>query len=152
MEWKFHVIGAFLAFVGIGLFMPMTVPLAFGSLVTLSFFSMAPDVDHPKSLVRKVAFILLLYLLVAFMILQAATGAFEKVVMISISGFVAYYFYKHLPFTHRGKKSLHRWRYALVSFLGITIAFAAVGVSLVLGLFAIIGYGLHLILDRVWEF
>jgi hypothetical protein len=152
MEWKFHVLGAFLVYIFMGLILPMTIPMAMGSLLTLSFFSMAPDVDHPKSVMRKVAFILLMYFLVVFVILQAATGSFEKVVMISAASFASYYFYKNLPLTHRGKRSLHRWRYTIITTLGFSLALAASGVTVVLGIFAAIGYALHLALDKIKEF
>ncbi len=116
------------------------------------FFSLFPDIDHPRSIIRKSSSVLIFYFAVLMIFLYLNVGIFEKVILSGISAVLTYYLYKKLPLHHRGPKSLHRWRYALVLSFAFSIIFFFLSVEITLALFVLFGYGLHLSLDKVREF
>ena len=152
MDWKLHVLVSFLAYfliVSLFRFQPL---YSVQALLVLVFFSMLPDVDHPKSVIRKVVFIIIFYLMMLFVVIELAIDIPTKTAIMLIYVAITYYFYKNLPLSHRGKRSLHLWRYPFI-FAGLFLVFSvAAGMNISLCLFVLIGYGLHLLSDRIRDF
>jgi len=151
MDWKLHMILSFIIYFMIILVFQFSLAYSVQALLILIFSSLLPDLDHPKSIIRGIVFAMIFYLLMLFVIIQNLDIGM-KILTIFILLVLVYYSYKHLPLKHRGKRSLHLWRYPLlftaVSFLLFTIA--NINISLIL--FILIGYGSHLLADKIKKF
>ncbi len=75
-----------------------------------------------------------------------------KILTIVILLILTYYSYKHLPLKHRGKHSLHLWRYPFLFTAVFSVLFAIANINISLILFILIGYGSHLFADRIKKF
>jgi hypothetical protein len=152
MDWKLHVILSFLLYFLIISFFQFSVSYSVQSFLILVFFSLFPDIDHRKSMIRKAVFILVFYLMVLFVFIGMNLDAGMKILIVLILSVLTYYLYKFLPLKHRGKRSLHLWRYFFVSLMLFTVLFALANINISLTLFIIVGYGSHLISDKIREF
>ncbi len=152
MDWKLHVISSLVIFVAVSLVFPLGIPLSAASLLAFLFFSLFPDIDHPKSLIRKITFFLLFYFLAFFVAVCLVAGFPEKIVIISISSLLTYFLYKKIPLHHRGRRSLHRWRHAVLLLIVFSAISVFLNISLIFSLFVLLGYSSHLLFDRIREF
>ncbi len=152
MDWKLHVILSLFLYFLIISFSQFSLIYSVQALLILVFSSLLPDLDHPKSMIRKITFILVFYLMMLFIIIELAMDVGTKALIIIIILILAYYIYKNLPLKHRGKRSLHLWRYCFL-FGGISlILFALANINITFALFIIVGYASHLISDRIRKF
>ena len=152
MDWKLHaILSLFLYFVIISIFQ-FSLAYSVQALSILVFSSLLPDIDHPKSVIRKIVFIIIFYLMILFVVLELPIGMEMKILIMIITLILTYYFYRNIPLKHRGPRSLHRWRYVVVfpiiSFPLLLLA----NINITLSLFIIVGYGSHLISDKIKEF
>ncbi len=152
MDWKIHTISSFTVYFLIMIIFAFSVPFAAAGLLVMLFFSMFPDIDHPKSMIRKASTVIIFYFAELFVFLCLRTGIMEKLLVSGAVAVLTYYLYKNLPVHHRGSKSLHRWRYAIILTPAIALAFIAAGLDAFLAAFVLIGYGLHLLLDKIRDF
>ncbi|NIO22554.1 MAG: hypothetical protein GTN38_00820 [Candidatus Aenigmarchaeota archaeon] len=151
MDWKLHLILSFILYFAIILISPLSLAYSVQALIILIFSSLLPDLDHPKSLIRIAIFAVVFYLLMVFVIIQDL--ALEvKILTIVILLILTYYSYKHLPLKHRGKHSLHLWRYPFLFTAVFSVLFAIANINISLILFILIGYGSHLFADRIKKF
>ncbi|MBN2042319.1 MAG: metal-dependent hydrolase [Candidatus Aenigmarchaeota archaeon] len=151
MDWKIHTISSFLVYFVIILLFAFSFEFAVVSFLVLLFFSLFPDIDHPRSFIRKSVSMLIFYFAVLLIFLYLGVGIFEKVILSGITATLTYYLYRKLPLHHRGPKSLHRWRYALILSAALSLVFLFTNIEITLALFVLFGYGLHLSLDKVRE-
>jgi len=107
--------------------------------------------DHPKSMIRKLVFVAALYLFILFVVVEMTADIGIKVIVMSVILMLTYYFFRNIPLKHRGKRSLHLWRYVFISGSLSSVFFALADINISLALFIIIGYGSHLIADKVFE-
>jgi len=151
MDWKLHIIFSFfLYFLIISLF-PLTLIYSLQALFLLLFSSLLPDLDHPKSVIRGVIFIITFYFLVLFVMIQKFDFEIKVMVLIMVL-FLLYYFYRNIPLKHRGRKSLHLWRHCFL-FTGIFfVLFSIENINISLTSFIFIGYGSHLLADGIKKF
>jgi hypothetical protein len=152
MDWKMHMIAPLFVYIFAMLVFQMPVLYAVQALTLILFASFLPDLDHPKALVRKATFIIIFYLMVFAVTAEMAAELWLKFVVITIMLVLTRYAYKHLPVKHRGKKSLHLWRYAFVLPTVFAFVFVVANINITLVLFTIAGYGTHLALDKINKF
>ena len=151
MDWKLHIILSLILYFVIVSFFPFPLSYSIPALLLLIFSSLFPDLDHPKSLVRKVVFILTFYFLAIYIFLEMPVDFGIKILTLSIISILSLYVYKNLPLRHRGKRSLHLWRYC-PAFAGcFTVLFALANINISFTLFIIVGYASHLIADGIRE-
>jgi|GEM_PF-1615938 len=152
MDWKLHMIFSFAIYFVIILLFPSTLMYSIHALIILVFSSLLPDLDHPKSVIRVVIFAAVFYLLMLFVILQETLDFWTKILTIVILFVLVYYSYKKIPLRHRGKRSLHLWRYLPLSVAASLVLFTFANINISLILFIVIGYGSHLLSDRIKKF
>ena len=84
-----------------------------------------------------------------FVIFQLVADVQTKITVIAMVAVLAYTGHKHIPISHRGKRSLHRWgvlvMVAMIS--AVLLALAKINISLVS--FIIVGYASHLLADKI---
>ena len=131
---------------------PLSIYYSIQALIILIFSSLLPDLDHPKSMIRVVIFALIFYLIILFVILQETLDFWIKILTITILLVLVYYSYRNIPLRHRGKRSLHLWRYFLLSIAVSLVLFTIANINISLILFILIGYGSHLLADRIKKF
>ena len=152
MDWKLHVIlSLFLYFLIISVFQ-FPFPYSITAFILLIFSSLLPDLDHPKSKIRKAIFLLLFYFMTLFVVIELNVDLGMKILILMITLILTYYLYKFLPLKHRGKRSLHLWRYVFISPLLSLVLFAFANINISFALFIIVGYGSHLISDKIRKF
>jgi inner membrane protein len=152
MDWKLHILFSFILYFLISLFFHFSIAYGISAFLVLIFSSLLPDIDHPKSLIRAVVFSLMFYVLAIFVVLEVSSGILVKIVLLAIILVLTYAGYKKLPLRHRGRKSLHQWRFFVV-FSGVCIILFSLGnIDLTLDFFFSLGYGSHLILDKIRKF
>lgn len=152
MDWKLHALTSFFIYFVIVTFFRLPFIYSLQGLFVFVFASLLPDVDHPKSVIRKIVFIMVFYLMILSVVLGLGVSAEIKAVIMVIILVLTYYFYKNIPIRHRGRRSLHLWRYPFI-LMGIFLAlsiFLETNISLVF--FIIAGYGVHLVSDGVSDF
>jgi hypothetical protein len=152
MDWKLHLISSLFIYLIIIIIFPLPPYYSIQALIILTFSSLLPDLDHPKSMIRIVIFSLIFYLLMLFVILQETLNHWIKILTIVILLILVYYTYKYLPLRHRGKRSLHLWRYFLLSIAVSLVFFTIANINISLSLFILIGYGSHLLADKIKKF
>jgi len=152
MDWKMHMIAPLFIYIFAILIFRFPLLYAVQALMLILFSSFLPDLDHPRSLVRKATFIIIFYLMVFAVTADISTELWLKFVVITIMLVLIRYVYRHLPVKHRGKKSLHLWRYAFIFPTIFAFVFAAASINITLVLFIIVGYGTHLALDKINKF
>lgn len=152
MDWKLHAILSLLLYFLIISFLQFPPVYSVQALVILLFASLLPDIDHPKSVVRKISFLMVFYALILFITLGMEIDIGMKAVILAMSLGITYYLFRKLPLKHRGRRSLHLWRYPFV-FSGLSLVlFSMANINISLSLFIIIGYSSHLISDRIKKF
>jgi len=152
MDWKTHMMVPLFIYIAITLVFRFDILYSVQALFLLLFAAFLPDIDHPRSLVRKVAFILVFYIMVFAVTVDVSIDMLLKFAIITCMLVLARYAYKHLPIKHRGKHSLHLWRYCLVLPSIFAFAFIVASINISLILFIIVGYGSHLAVDRIDKF
>lgn len=152
MDWKLHVILSFFFYFLIISVFHFPLSYSITALILLMFSSLLPDLDHPKSMIRKAVFFLVFYFLALFIVIGLNLTLEMKILILIIILILTYYLYKFLPLKHRGKRSLHLWRYVFISPLLSLILFALANINISLILFIIIGYGSHLVSDNIRKF
>jgi hypothetical protein len=152
MDWKLHLISSLFIYLIIIIVLPLPLLYSIQALILITFSSLLPDLDHPKSIIRVVIFSSIFYLLMMFIILQETLDTWTKIITIVILLILVYYSYKKLPLKHRGKRSLHLWRYFLLSTAVSLVLFTIANINISLSLFILIGYGSHLLADRIKKF
>jgi hypothetical protein len=151
MDWKLHLILSFAIYLLIIIFFAFPVDYSLSALLLIVFSSLLPDLDHPKSIIRIVIFAMIFYILMIFVIIQDLTLE-VKILTIVILLILVYYSYKYLPLKHRGKRSLHLWRYPIIFAAVSLVLFTAANINISLSLFILIGYGSHLLADGIKKF
>ena len=152
MDWKMHMMIPLFIYIGIMLAFQLSLVYALQALFLLLFSAFLPDLDHPKSVMRKVSFILIFYLMVFAVTASLQIDLLTKFIVITMLLVLASYFYKRLPLRHRGKRSLHLWRYFLVFPSIFGLFFVAANINITLVIFTIIGFGSHLAIDKISKF
>jgi len=114
MDWKLHTMIAFLLYFLIISFFNFSLIYSIQAIVILIFSSLFPDIDHPKSIIRKIVFIIAFYLMILFVVIEMNADVWMKTIVMFIILILTYYMYRHLPLRHRGKRSLHLWRYPFI--------------------------------------
>ena len=113
--------------------------------------ALLPDLDHPRSLMRNVLgmFCSLLVGLIFFVSMETAleTRLASSVIMFLI----VFILFRRLPLSHRGRRSLHKWKLGILVFLLCAGIFLLTGLNIYLSSFMLIGYWLHLGLDRLYK-
>jgi len=152
MDWKTHMMVPLFIYIAITLFFQFPFFYSLQALFLLLFSAFLPDLDHPKSKMRKATFIIIFYLMVFAVTANMMIEIWIKFLVITIMLVLAHYFYKRLPLKHRGKRSFHLWRYFFVfpSVFGLFFVAANINISLVI--FTIIGFGSHLAIDKIRKF
>ncbi len=98
-----------------------------------------------------VTFVITFYFLALFVMMQEFDLEMKLVVLIMVL-VLLYYSYRNIPLKHRGKKSLHLWRYCFL-FAGIFFVFFSIeNINISLTSFIFIGYGSHLLADGIRKF
>jgi hypothetical protein len=152
MDWKMHMMIPLFIYIGIMLVFQMPVVYALQALFLLLFTAFLPDLDHPKSVMRRISFIVIFYLMVFAVTANLQIDMLTKFIVITILLVLANYFYKRLPLKHRGKHSFHLWRYFCVFPSVFGLAFVAANINISLVIFTIIGFGSHLAADKINKF
>ena len=122
------------------------------ALTLLMLSSLLPDIDHPKSKIRKAIFLLVFYLMALFVVIELNVDLGMKILVLMVILILTYYLYKNIPLKHRGKRSLHLWRYCFLFTALSAIIFAVANINISFALFILIGYGSHLISDKIRKF
>ncbi len=152
MDWKSHMLVPLFVYIAALLIFQLPAIFAIQALFLLLFSSFLPDLDHPKSVMRKATFIIIFYLMVFAVTAEISIDLWMKFMIITIMLVLAHYFYKHLPLKHRGKRSFHLWRYFFVLPTVFAFLFVVTGVSISLVWFVFAGFGLHLAVDKIRKF
>jgi len=152
MDWKSHMLVPLFVYIAALLIFQLPPMYAVQALFILLFSSFIPDLDHPKSVMRKVTFIITFYVMVFAITAEMSIDIWMKFLTITIMLVLVNYAYRHLPLKHRGKRSFHLWRYFFVFPTLFALAFAAAGISISLVWFAFAGFGLHLAVDKIRKF
>ena len=152
MDWKMHMIVPLFVYIAVILVFQLQIVYSLQALSLLLFFSFLPDMDHPKSVMRKATFIIIFYVMVFAVTASISIEMWLKFLIITIMLVLAYQLYKHLPLKHRGKRSFHLWRYFFVFPSMLALVFVAAGISISLAAFAAIGFGLHMAVDKISKF
>ncbi len=152
MDWKFHAIFSFFLYAVVITLFGFPAGFSFSGFVLLVFSSMLPDVDSKKSVIRKIVFALLFYTATIFVWFSINTDAYTKMTLTAIFAVLSYVCYVKIPLRHRGKKSLHLWRYFVVISAASFILFFFSGMNPYYAFFISIGYGSHLVADKIKKF
>ncbi len=94
---------------------------------------------------------MIFYLLMIFVVIQDLASE-VKILTIVILLILVYYSYKNIPLKHRGKRSLHLWRYPILFTTISAVLFSVANINISLILFILIGYGSHLLADKIKKF
>lgn len=148
-DWKAHVIATLLVYALIIWIFPTSPEFGLLALMVFLFFGVLPDLDHPKSLVRQLLTVFCALLLSVAVFIRASEGLELRLASSLIVFALVFLLFRYLPLSHRGKRSLHKWGIGLGLFLVCVVLFLALGLSPYLSLFALLGYWLHLGLDRL---
>lgn len=151
MDWKLHLIFSFVIFFLITLVFRFPFDYSVAAFLLIIFSSLLPDLDHPKSIIRLIVFAVIFYLLMLFVIIQDFNLEI-KILTIAMLLILAYYSYRHLPLKHRGRRSLHLWRYCFLATAVSFVLFTIANINISLTLFILIGYGSHLLADKIKKF
>ena len=149
MDWKLHTLLSFLLYFLIISIFHFSLTYSIQALLILIFSSLLPDIDHPKSVIRKIIFLLVFYFMMLFVVIEMSLGIEMKILIMMITIILTYYFYKNIPLKHRGKRSLHLWRYCFILGGISLILFTLANINTSLTLFIIVGYASHLISDKI---
>jgi hypothetical protein len=152
MDWKSHMLVPLFVYIAVILLLQPSIEFSLQALFLLLFSSFFPDLDHPKSVMRKMTFIIVFYLMVFAVTVNIAVELWLKFVIITIMLVLASHLYRHLPLKHRGKRSFHLWRYFFIFPTIFIFAFVVAGLSIQLVAFVFAGYGLHLAVDKKRKF
>lgn len=152
MDWKMHMMIPLFLYIAIILVFQFQLLYSLQALSLLIFSSFLPDLDHPRSLVRKATFIIIFYLMIFAVTIEISIDMWIKFLIITIMLILTNYFYKHLPLKHRGKRSFHLWRYCFIFPTVFAFLFVVAGIGISLVTFIVIGFGLHLALDKIGKF
>jgi len=152
MDWKLHLLTSFLVYFGLMLFFRFPSDYGVAAFILLALSSLLPDVDHPKSIIRGIIFAIIFYLFMLFVVMQSSIDLQMKILVIVIMLILTYYSYRNIPLKHRGRRSLHLWRYSFVSTGISAVIFRMANINISLVLFIFIGYALHLLVDKIKKF
>ncbi len=152
MDWKMHMLIPLFIYIAALLIFQFPLMYALQALLLLLFSSFLPDLDHPKSVMRKATFVVIFYAMVFAVTASFAIDIWLKFLIITIMLVLARHFYKHLPLKHRGKRSFHLWRYFFVFPSVFALAFVPAGISISLAAFIAAGFGSHLAADKIAKF
>ena len=152
MDWKLHLIVPLAIFSIMLMLFSFSLGFSVAALITILFASLLPDLDYPKSFIRSVILSSLFFLILWFVLIYVPAGFLEKIAIIAISFILIYAAHYSLPLKHRGKKSLHQWRLAFIFSAAFLIILVISQMNLTLSLFFLLGYGIHLLLDRIRKF
>lgn len=152
MDWKMHMMIPLFIYIGIMLIFQLSLVYALQALFLLLFTAFLPDLDHPKSVMRRISFIVIFYLMVFAVTANLQIDMLTKFIVITMLLVLSNYFYKRLPLKHRGKHSFHLWRYFFVFPSIFGLAFVAANINISLVIFTIIGFGSHLAADKINKF
>lgn len=147
-----HMMVPLFFYIAVILIFQLQLLYALQALSLLIFSSFLPDLDHPRSHVRKATFIIIFYLMIFAVTLNISINIWIKFLIITIMLILTNYIYKHLPLKHRGKRSFHLWRYVFVFPTIFAFLFVFAGVSVSLAAFIVAGLGIHLGLDKIGKF
>lgn len=152
MDWKMHMMIPLFVYIAIILVFQFQLLYSLQALSLLIFSSFLPDLDHPRSHVRKATFIIIFYLMIFAVTLEISINIWIKFLIITMMLILTNYVYKHLPLKHRGKHSFHLWRYCFIFPTVFAFLFVAAGIGISLVSFIVIGFGSHLALDKIGKF
>lgn len=152
MDWKTHMMVPLFIYIAIMLFFQFPLTYSVQALLLLLLSAFLPDLDHPKSVMRRVTFIIIFYLMVFAVTISLMIDIWAKFIVVTIMLVLVKYFHKHLPLKHRGKRSFHLWRYAFAFPSIVAFMFVAVNINISLAIFTLIGFGSHLAIDRINKF
>jgi len=152
MDWKVHMLTPLLIYIFIILIFQPPFVYSIQALLLVIFSSFIPELDHPRSVARKIAFIVIFYLMLIAIMVEISIDIWMKVIIIIILLIITRHFYKKLPLRHRGKHSLHLWRYCLVFPTIFIFIFLSTDIDISLASFVVIGYASHLALDKIDKF
>lgn len=148
-SWKIHILfGLILYFAFVLIFSP-GLEMNMLALALLVFASLLPDLDHPKSVIRLVVAVLGSFFVAIFLISNVEGLLTERLVVGTAGWVITYFAIKNLPLKHRGKKSLHQWWVLIILVMALGFAFWWTKTDISLMVFVLLGYGSHLILDRI---
>jgi hypothetical protein len=149
MDWKLHLIIPFVAYALIVTVFSFSLEFGIASLIILFFSTLLPDLDHPKSFIRYIVVSTLFFIVMVFVILAIQADIMTRLLIIIMAFVLFYGGHKKLPVHHRGEKSLHRWRYAFIFTGAFLLISVMAGIGLLLSVFFLLGYSVHLLLDRI---
>lgn len=149
MDWKLHMLLSLVIYALIASVLSLSLEYAVIAMVLLVFGSLLPDMDHPRSVIRKAVFMFALYVFVFFVMIGTGMDFLIKLLVIGMMSILSYYLYRHVPLSHRGTRSLHLWRYVPLTGCIFTLAFVIASINISLVLFLIVGYASHLAADKV---
>ena len=148
-NWKMHVILTLVLYIIFINVFGFTLKLSIVALVLLIFSSVLPDIDHHKSKIRDITTGVFFFIGFVFLFDYLQYSLLEKSIFSLFGGTIAYLVGKHLPLTHRGKKSLHQWHLSLFVPFCFAVVFYILKINYLLSFFVFFGYIVHLLLDRV---
>ena len=152
MDWKSHMLVPLLLYIAIILIFQFQFLYSVQALFLVVFSAFLPELDHPRSVARRIFFVILFYAMVFAITIEVSIEIWLKFVVITVLLVLARYAYKKLPIKHRGKHSLHLWRYCLVIPTFFVFVFMLANINISLASFIIVGYGSHLALDKINKF
>lgn len=148
-DWKIHSIAALLAFALLLSLFPFSPDFSIMALLVFLFSSLLPDLDHPRSLIRQVLglFCSLFISLMFFIRMEAGPGM--RLASGVIMFLLVFLIFRRIPLRHRGRRSMHQWKVGIILFLACLALFLILNISIYLSVFILMGYWLHLGLDRI---
>lgn len=152
MDWKLHMLAPLFIYIAAILAFQFPVLYSVQALMLVIFSSFLPELDHPRSVARRIMFVVVFYLVVLAITMEMSIEIWLKFVVITMLLVLTRYAYKKLPIKHRGKHSLHLWRYCLVIPTLFVFLFMLANINISLASFIIVGYGSHLALDKINKF
>ena len=152
MDWKIHMLVPLFIYIATILVFQFPVLYSVQALMLVLFSSSLPELDHPRSIARRVIFVVVFYLMVLAITMELSIDIWLKFAIITVMLVLTRYFYKRLPIKHRGKHSLHLWRYCLIFPTVSAFLFMLASLNISLASFIIVGYGSHLALDKINKF
>ena len=149
-DWKVHIFaGLLISNLYLFLFSFHSTEQKILMILTILFISLIPDLDNPKSFIRKGLFYFTLFFSFSLVIFKTNFSLINKIFFILWSWVLIYFLFKNLPLKHRGKKSLHQWKFGFISAIFFMVLFLIKNINPFLSLFVLIGYFSHLFLDKI---
>jgi inner membrane protein len=144
-NWKAHISITLVLYLVFVTLLNTSFNTNIAGFLILIFSSLLPDLDHPKSKIRR--FVSSSFFLMVFLFLTTSLNL-ELIISLAISG-TGYLLVRNLPLKHRGRKSLHQWKLVFLIPFFIGLSFHLIGINYLLAFFVFFGYSVHLLLDRI---